>query len=94
MVLLDDPRVQPLIYQSIQFVAMEGSQLFGAMRATGPTTRPPHSAFHLGERLLDTDSSRLCLFPGGHPTNPLITRKGRNVLPYRLRCRSRQNGLS
>ncbi len=68
-------------------------RLFGTMRAAFPTTRPSHAARKLRECLLDTDISRLRFFPGRNPANPLITRKRRNVLPYRPRRRRCNNGL-
>ena len=51
------------------------------MRAAGPTTRPAHSALELREGFLDADIPRFGFFAGGHPTDPLIARQRRDVVP-------------
>lgn len=51
------------------------------MRTPRPTARPAHSTLHLGDSLLDTDIPCLCFFARDDPTDPLILRKRRDIVP-------------
>jgi len=63
------------------------------MRATGPTARPPHPARKFGQGFLDPDASRFLLFARDDPANPLVTRQGRDIVPYGLRRAGRRYRL-
>ena len=52
------------------------------MSTAGPTTRPAHPAFELGDSLPDTDTPRFRFFAGRNPANPLIARERRNIVPH------------
>ena len=64
------------------------------MSATSPTTMPTLSLYKLCACPLDPMDPRLWFFCGVNPTDPFIARKWCDILPYYLRHRSRNNGLS
>ena len=64
------------------------------MRTTSPTAGTAHSAFKLGKRLLNANTSRLRFFARCNPTDPLIAREWRYILPHRPRRGRAVKGFS
>jgi hypothetical protein len=57
-------------------------RLILAMNTTQPATRPAHPFLEFTDRPFNMLPSRLVFFDEGNPTDPLIARKGCQILPY------------
>lgn len=72
----------------------DGKRYKSAVRAASPAAGPSHPALKLGESFLNPNAPRLRFLAGGNPTDPLIARKWRYIVPYRFRLGDRSEGFS
>jgi hypothetical protein len=77
-----------------EFFGFRLFQLMSTMRAARPTARPALSVDQLCTRPFDPVIPRLMFFCGLNPTDPLVAREGRNILPCCQRMRVRRQDLS